>query len=156
MIDLNVINMFNVSNEKEYELILTKDDLIKINKIINENSFINNEIDFITFNFYKKRTFITINSLTKNKEQIQNVKTFNCINKELLFKDVYELNNNEIQEYIKVISNLSRIYVTIPYALFKYLSENIHNTFVIQLYNNEIKVSCDGIDIPNQYYIYKK
>lgn len=157
MLDLKLINQFNIDNLEIYKMNFNKQELELILKEVKEKQFLNNDINYISFQFYKNTTFVVMISETNNKESVVNVKKFDCLNKELLFKQIKILENNKIRDFISSIDIISRAYVTINYELFKYIVENINNTFVIQMDNTfEIKVFADDVELPIKYYIYKK
>lgn len=157
MIDLELINTFNIDELETYKIELNKDDLIKILDDVNKNKFNNNTVDFISFQLYKNKSFIVIISEGFEFEGVMNIKKFDCLNKEYLFKEVSFLRKNEIQNYINNNDKISRIYITLNYDLFKYVAENISNTFVIQIDNTtDITVKADDVTLPIKSHIYLK
>ena len=161
MISLNKISEYKSIKSNDI-FIIKKDKLNDINNNLKNKLFINNKNDYITFNFYPNKTFITLETLENNKEFINSYKFFKEINnKELLFNDIYTFKTDNNANDINSINNsvksnlLKFIHFTLEYDMFIYLLENIENEMLFK-YDSYLNLTmyCDDIEIPGFYAYY--
>ena len=167
MINIKDINNYNI-NTRESFFIINKSKLIEINKKIEENLFKTNRNEYLTFNFYRDYTFLTLETCGENREDINMYKYFKEIcDKQILFKEVFKFKTlneegeliddiNDINKFIKSNLDIKFIHFTFKKELFDYIIANIDKNIKFKInINSEISMFADEVEIPGVSMIYR-
>lgn len=165
--------MININELSKYSLVeninrfaINKDVLNEIQLILSKNLFKTNKNEYITFNFYPNKTFITLATTEDNKELINSYKFFKEVsNEQLLFKDIYtfkefvnEIEVNSINDVNKTINanySIKFIHFTFNFDVFSYILDNVTKNIEFTINQDySIEMYADGVKIPGLSTIY--